>query len=58
MARSITIEDLYDITFLSSPRIAPDGQRVAYVVSTIDKNKHAYRHAIWLSALAGGEARR
>src|SRR5579883_2975819 len=57
MARSITIEDLYHIKFVSRPRISPDGQRVAFVVTRIDERKHEYRSAIWLSPADGGEAR-
>ncbi|GAC1394225.1 MAG: hypothetical protein NVSMB38_25860 [Ktedonobacteraceae bacterium] len=58
MARSITIEDLYQMQFLSRPRIAPDGQRVAFAVTTIDERKHAYRSSIWVAPVDGGEARR
>ncbi len=58
MARLITIEDLYQMKFLSRPRISPDGKQVAYVVTTIDEHKHEYRSAIWLSSVDGGEARR
>ena len=57
MSRSITIEDLYAITFLSRPRISPDGQRVAFVVTIIDGGKHEYRSSIWVVPTAGGEAR-
>src|SRR5437879_4964767 len=56
--RSITIEDLYSIKFLSRPQISPDGQSVAYIVTTIDEHKHEYRSAIWVAPTAGGEARR
>jgi dipeptidyl aminopeptidase/acylaminoacyl peptidase len=58
MSRTITIEDLYAIKFLSRPRISPDGQRVAFVVTTIDERKHEYRSSIWVAPTAGGEARR
>lgn len=58
MQRSITIEDLYRMKFVSRPRISPDGQRVALVVTTIDERKHAYRSAIWIAPTDGGEARR
>lgn len=58
MTRSITIEDLYKLKFLSRPRISPDGERVAFVVTTIDEQKHEYRSAIWVAPAQGGEARR
>src|SRR5947209_3363235 len=56
--RNITIEDLYKIKFLSRPRISPDGQRVAFVVTTIDKDKHEYQSSIWVVPAEGGEAKR
>ena len=58
MSRSITIEDLYQFKFLSRPRISPDGQRVAFVVTTIDERKHEYRSSIWVVPSEGGEAKR
>ena len=58
MSRSITIEDLYSIKFLSRPRISPDGQRVAFVVTTIDERKHEYRSSIWVAPINGGTAKR
>jgi dipeptidyl aminopeptidase/acylaminoacyl peptidase len=58
MGRSITIEDLYRMTFLSRPRLSPDGQRVAFVATTIDEHKHTYHSAIWVEPTDGGEARR
>ena len=56
MSRSITIEDLYAIQFLSRPRISPDGKRVAFVVTTIDEGKHEYRSSIWVAPTRGGDA--
>ncbi len=58
MPRSITIEDLYRINFLTRPCISADGQRVAYVVTTIDERTHEYCSAIWIAPVEGGEARR
>ncbi|HEY6411590.1 MAG TPA: S9 family peptidase [Ktedonobacteraceae bacterium] len=58
MPRSMTIEDLYQIKFVSRPCISPDGQRVAFVVTTIDEQKHEYCSSIWMVSTEGGEARR
>jgi dipeptidyl aminopeptidase/acylaminoacyl peptidase len=58
MQRSITIDDLYRIKFLSRPCISPDGQRIAFVVTTIDEHEHEYRSTIWMVSSDGGEARR
>src|SRR2546421_8494766 len=58
MQRSITIEDLYRIKFLTRPCISPDGQRIAFVVTTIDEQEHEYRSTIWMVSTAAGEARR
>src|SRR5579885_113742 len=56
--RNITIEDLYKFKFVSQPRISPDGQRVAFVLTTIDERKHEYRSSIWMIPREGGEAQR
>ncbi|GER86139.1 putative peptidase YuxL [Dictyobacter vulcani] len=58
MGRSITIDDLYALKFVSRPRISPDGQRLAYVETTIDEQKHEYHSAIWVASLQDGQARR
>jgi dipeptidyl aminopeptidase/acylaminoacyl peptidase len=57
LTRFITIEDLYQFQILSRPRMSPDGRRVAYVNTTIDEGKHAYRSSIWVIPASGGEAR-
>ena len=56
--RKITIEDLYQFKFVAKPRISPDGQRVAFVVTTIDERTYEYRSSIWMVPTAGGEAKR
>ncbi len=55
MMRSITTEDLYSIKFLSRPCISPDGQYIAYVVTTINEYSHEYHSAIWVAPTVGGE---
>ncbi len=57
MARSITIEDLYQFKFLSRPRLSPDGRQVAFVVTGIDARKHAYRPSIQVAPVDGGAAK-
>lgn len=58
MPRSITSEDLYRIKFVSRPRISPDGQHIACVVTTINERTYEYHSAIWLVPTSGGEPRR
>ena len=58
MSRSMTIEDLYNVKFVSSPRLSPDGQSVACVVRTIDQKAYEYHTAIWIVPALGGEAKR
>ena len=58
MSRNITIEDLYKFKQVSRPRISPDGQRVAFVVTTINERKQEYHSSIWMISTDGGEAKR
>src|SRR5260370_32764398 len=56
--RNISIEDLYRLRPVSKPCISPDGQRVAFVVTTIDERKYEYRSSIWVVSTGGGQAKR
>src|SRR5690349_1243595 len=58
MLRNITIEDLYQFKQVSRPRISPDGQRVAFGVTTIDARKQEYHSSIWIATTDGGETKR
>jgi dipeptidyl aminopeptidase/acylaminoacyl peptidase len=49
----MTADDLYRLKLISDPRFSPDGERIAYVVTTIEREKDDYRSSIYL-ALAGG----
>jgi dipeptidyl aminopeptidase/acylaminoacyl peptidase len=46
--RAITIDDLYELTLVGDANISPDGERIAYVRRTIDKEKNDYLTSIWL----------
>jgi dipeptidyl aminopeptidase/acylaminoacyl peptidase len=51
-------DDVYELTGVGDPRLSPDGSRVAYVVSTTDREAGEYRSAIWVASLDGStEAR-
>ncbi|MDQ3411641.1 MAG: hypothetical protein M3509_05925, partial [Chloroflexota bacterium] len=54
--RPIEDEDLFRIKLVSDPRLSPDGSRVAYVVTTLDKDADDYFAAIWLVPRQVGEA--
>jgi dipeptidyl aminopeptidase/acylaminoacyl peptidase len=46
-------DDVFELTGVGDPRISPDGTRVAYVVTTADREKGEYRSAIWVAPLDG-----
>jgi dipeptidyl aminopeptidase/acylaminoacyl peptidase len=48
-------DDVYELTGAGDPRIAPDGLRVAYVVTSADREKGEYRSAVWIARLDGSE---
>jgi dipeptidyl aminopeptidase/acylaminoacyl peptidase len=48
-------DDLLAFVTVSDVQIAPDGQRVAYVLTGIDAGADEYRGAIWMVARAGGD---
>lgn len=53
--RPITADDLFHIQLVSDPRPSPDGGRVAYVVTRLDREADEYKAAIWLVPVNGGE---
>jgi dipeptidyl aminopeptidase/acylaminoacyl peptidase len=48
-------EDVYALTGVGDPRISPDGTRIAYVVTSIDREANDYRGAIWVARRDGSE---
>ena len=51
--RGITPEDYFAFEFLGDPRISPDGQSVAYVVTTVDQRQNRRQSQIWIAAIDG-----
>lgn len=52
--RFITAEDLLAFTWVSDVQLAPDGSRVAWVQTTIDREKNEYRSHIWMASTSAG----
>ncbi len=51
--RRVTPRDLYALQFVGDPQPAPDGSRIAFVVTTADEEENDYRSRIWLVAADG-----
>ena len=56
--RAMTPQDITRIKWISDPQIAPDGRRVAFVVTTLSEEKDEYQSNIWVVDTDGGEPRR
>ena len=52
--RAPSVEDLMTLRTLGSPRISPDGTRVAYTVTETDFDQDAYVTQVWLADAAAG----
>src|SRR6266516_378800 len=54
--RPVTIDDLMKLRAIVDVRISPDGERVAYVVSTPSLPKNEHEAALFIVQAAGGTA--
>lgn len=52
--RPITFDDLISIKRIADAQVAPDGSRIAYVVSAPDKEANRSKRSIWVVSTAGG----
>jgi dipeptidyl aminopeptidase/acylaminoacyl peptidase len=57
MTRHLEPEDLYAIASAEDPQVTPDGNRIAYVVATIDRGSYEYRRRLWIVPAQAGEPR-
>ncbi len=55
--RTISIEDLLALRWVSDPQLSPDGRRVVWVLTTVDREADAYRAHLWMVPADGGEMR-
>jgi dipeptidyl aminopeptidase/acylaminoacyl peptidase len=56
--RRITSDDLYRFKLISEPQFSPDGSRISYVVTTIEREKNDYRSSVNLANADGSATRR
>ncbi|HEX7049706.1 MAG TPA: S9 family peptidase [Longimicrobiales bacterium] len=54
--RLLEVDDLFRFRRVGSPVISPDGEWVAYTVTTVLEKEDATRTRIWMAPAAGGEA--
>ncbi|MEL5956264.1 S9 family peptidase [Streptomyces sp. CLV115] len=58
MTRPLKIEDLYRFEIPGDPALSPDGERVAYTLTTQDAGNDRALRSIWEVRAGGGPARR
>ncbi len=58
LARKLTAEDIHQFRLVADPQVSPDGQHVAYTVTTIEKEKNDYRSSIYVSTIDCSKQRR
>ncbi len=54
-SRTLTVDDQFEIKQVGSPVFSPDGQWVAYTVTTTDLEKERSSTAIWMVSSQGGD---
>jgi len=52
--RSMTFDDLMAVKRIGDAQVSPDGTRVAYVVSEVDKNLNRGKRSVWIVQTTGG----
>lgn len=55
-ARPLTLDDMYALADVAEARISPDGSRIAYTVTTVDRDEDEYMSDLWMVGWDGGEA--
>src|SRR5690625_4909816 len=51
--RKVTIEDMYSFKWPNQPKFCPNGERVVYEKTVIDRETNVYLTHLWLSDKAG-----
>jgi dipeptidyl aminopeptidase/acylaminoacyl peptidase len=53
--RAFAPKDWYRVANVGSPSVSPDGQHVAFTVTTVKETENARHTEVWMVAAAGGE---
>src|SRR5512146_1664361 len=53
----LTLDDYWNLRFLTDMRLSPDGRFIAYVAQSADREANEIRSAIWLLDVRSGETR-
>ncbi|HKS05990.1 MAG TPA: S9 family peptidase [Gemmatimonadaceae bacterium] len=56
--RAFQPADWYRLTTLSAPALSPDGNTVAFVVTTVREAENKRHQEVWVQSVSGGAARR
>jgi dipeptidyl aminopeptidase/acylaminoacyl peptidase len=56
--RAFTPADWYKVTNVSAPALSPDGDKVAFTVTTVREAQNRRHTEVWVVPTAGGEAQR
>ena len=57
MTRPLAPDDLYAIQSAEDPQVNSDGDRIAYVVTAMDRATYEYRRRLWIVPAQGGDPR-
>jgi dipeptidyl aminopeptidase/acylaminoacyl peptidase len=53
--RKIKIDDLRRFKFVSDPQVSLDGEKIAFILSTVNHEKDSYDRHIWMADVSSGE---
>jgi dipeptidyl aminopeptidase/acylaminoacyl peptidase len=56
--KPLTVDDMWAVQRVGTPRLSPDGKTVAYTVSVYDMEENKSNGDVWIVPLAGGPPRR
>jgi dipeptidyl aminopeptidase/acylaminoacyl peptidase len=57
-ARRMASDDIYSFRLIGEPQFAPNNHHIAYVITTVERDKNDYRSSIYLTTADGSHDRR